>query len=205
MNGGGLIFGPAPSAWFARAERARDPVPVTPEQPGNRHPGVKILRYVLEESLARAAQVCRHSDPDHRIVSMRDVTDAAHGRVTSGVEESLWRVGDNANDLQCSPARSDEVPMGEIPLIQSMRSAVEAAPDDVPLRTHLARLLLESGAHEEAIRQAAALERDPGSADAREPLRRSAPARSGSGKQDRDESRQPRPKRVCSSRPTPVA
>ena len=36
-----------------------------------------LLHYVLEESSARAAQMCRHSHPDHRIVSMRDVTDAA--------------------------------------------------------------------------------------------------------------------------------
>ena len=68
--------------------------------------------------------------------------------------------------------------MGETPLIQSMRSAVEAAPDDVPLRTHLARLLLESGEREEAVRQAAAvLERDPASTDARDVLlRATAPA-----------------------------
>jgi SpoVK/Ycf46/Vps4 family AAA+-type ATPase len=68
--------------------------------------------------------------------------------------------------------------MGETPLIQSMRAAVDAAPDDVHLRTHLARLLLESGACDEAVRQAAAaLERDPGSADARDILlRATAPA-----------------------------
>jgi SpoVK/Ycf46/Vps4 family AAA+-type ATPase len=61
--------------------------------------------------------------------------------------------------------------VGETPLIQSMRTAVEAAPDDVPLRTHLARLLLESGERDEAVRQAAAvLERDPTSAEAREIL-----------------------------------
>jgi SpoVK/Ycf46/Vps4 family AAA+-type ATPase len=63
--------------------------------------------------------------------------------------------------------------MGETPLIQSMRAAVDAAPDDVHLRTHLARLLLESGARDDAVRQAAAaLERDPGSADARDILMR---------------------------------
>jgi SpoVK/Ycf46/Vps4 family AAA+-type ATPase len=68
--------------------------------------------------------------------------------------------------------------MGETPLIQSMRAAVDAAPDDVHLRTHLARLLLESGACDEAVRQAAAaLERDPGSTDARAVLlRATAPA-----------------------------
>ena len=63
--------------------------------------------------------------------------------------------------------------MGETPLIQSLRTAVGAAPDDVPLRTHLARLLLESGERDEAVRHAAAaLERDPASADARDILLR---------------------------------
>jgi SpoVK/Ycf46/Vps4 family AAA+-type ATPase len=53
------------------------------------------------------------------------------------------------------------------PLIESMRAAVAAAPDDVALRLHLASLLLDAGHKDEAIRNAAAaLERDPGSAEA---------------------------------------
>jgi SpoVK/Ycf46/Vps4 family AAA+-type ATPase len=71
--------------------------------------------------------------------------------------------------------------MGETPLIRSMRAAVDAAPDDVHLRTHLARLLLESGACDEAVRQAAAaLERDPGSTDARDVLLRATAPATGS-------------------------
>jgi len=36
-----------------------------------------VLHYVLEESSARAIDVCSQSYPDHRIVSMRDVTHQA--------------------------------------------------------------------------------------------------------------------------------
>ncbi|MEU1803258.1 ATP-binding protein [Streptomyces sp. NPDC019937] len=55
----------------------------------------------------------------------------------------------------------------ESPLIQSLRAAVAAAPDDVPLRLHLAGLLLEGGLGQDAISQtAAALQRDPGNAEA---------------------------------------
>ena len=44
----------------------------------------------------------------------------------------------------------------------SLRTAVEAAPDDVPLRLHLARLLAEAGENGEAIRHAAViLQQDP--------------------------------------------
>jgi SpoVK/Ycf46/Vps4 family AAA+-type ATPase len=47
-------------------------------------------------------------------------------------------------------------------LLNSLRTAVDAAPDDVPLRLHLARLLVEAGETAEAIRHAAAiLQRDP--------------------------------------------
>jgi SpoVK/Ycf46/Vps4 family AAA+-type ATPase len=49
------------------------------------------------------------------------------------------------------------------PLLESLRSAVESAPDDLTLRLHLARLLTEAGEHGEAIRHAAAvLQADPG-------------------------------------------
>ena len=55
------------------------------------------------------------------------------------------------------------------PLIRSLRTAVEAAPTDVPLRLHLAALLLDTGAQQEAVAQVAvALQHEPGSGDARE-------------------------------------
>jgi AAA+ superfamily predicted ATPase len=48
-------------------------------------------------------------------------------------------------------------------LLDSLRTAVEAAPDDPTLRMHLARLLSEAGEHAEAIRHAAVvLQSDPG-------------------------------------------
>ncbi len=48
-------------------------------------------------------------------------------------------------------------------LIQSLRAAVEAAPDDVALRMHFAQLLAANGQRDDAVRQAAViLQRDPG-------------------------------------------
>jgi SpoVK/Ycf46/Vps4 family AAA+-type ATPase len=48
-------------------------------------------------------------------------------------------------------------------VLDSLRRAVEAMPDDVPLRLHLATLLLSGGQRDEAIRQLGAiLQRDPG-------------------------------------------
>lgn len=65
--------------------------------------------------------------------------------------------------------------MPDSPLITSLRAAVAAAPDDVPLRLHLAEKLLEAGDRTEAVRHAAAaMERDPASADARELLLRAS-------------------------------
>ncbi|MGP3923120.1 tetratricopeptide repeat protein [Streptomyces sp. 8N616] len=56
----------------------------------------------------------------------------------------------------------------ETPLIRSLRAAVEAAPEDVPLRLHLAGLLLDAGRGDEAVAEiAAALQRSPGDAQAR--------------------------------------
>ncbi|WP_066942574.1 ATP-binding protein [Streptomyces lushanensis] len=56
----------------------------------------------------------------------------------------------------------------ESPLIRSLRAAVAAAPDDVPLRLHLAELLLAAGHAERAVTEAAvALQHAPGDADAR--------------------------------------
>ncbi|MGW6389854.1 tetratricopeptide repeat protein [Streptomyces sp. NPDC055103] len=56
----------------------------------------------------------------------------------------------------------------ESPLIRSLRTAVAAAPGDVPLRLHFAELLLAAGRNEEAVSEAAvALQHAPGDADAR--------------------------------------
>ncbi|MFJ4837570.1 ATP-binding protein [Streptomyces sp. NPDC088746] len=54
------------------------------------------------------------------------------------------------------------------PLIQSLRAAVAAAPADVPLRLHLAQLLLEEGRSDDAVAEAAVtLQHAPGDAQAR--------------------------------------
>ncbi len=53
------------------------------------------------------------------------------------------------------------------PLLESLRNAVAAMPDDVPLRLHLATMLLRAGQRDEAVRQlGAVLQRDPGNAEA---------------------------------------
>ncbi|WP_018349725.1 ATP-binding protein [Longispora albida] len=63
--------------------------------------------------------------------------------------------------------------MSEDPLIASLTAALEARPADVPLRVHLAGLLLAAGRSAEAIGQAAvALQHDPGSADAQGVMQR---------------------------------
>jgi hypothetical protein len=36
-----------------------------------------VIHYVVEQSPERAIQVCRQSYPDHRLISIRDVTDDA--------------------------------------------------------------------------------------------------------------------------------
>ncbi|MEU3504644.1 ATP-binding protein [Streptomyces hundungensis] len=54
------------------------------------------------------------------------------------------------------------------PLIQSLRTAVEAAPGDVPLRLHLAGLLLDAGRQDDAVMQVAvALQHAPGDSQAK--------------------------------------
>ncbi|WP_328944712.1 ATP-binding protein [Streptomyces sp. NBC_00250] len=56
----------------------------------------------------------------------------------------------------------------ESPLIRSLRAAVAAAPDDVPLRLHFGELLLSEGRNDEAVAEAAvALQHAPGDAGAR--------------------------------------
>jgi len=53
------------------------------------------------------------------------------------------------------------------PLLDSLRNAVAAMPDDVPLRLHLAMMLLRAGQRDEAVRHlGAVLQRDPGNAEA---------------------------------------
>ncbi|MZE76802.1 ATP-binding protein [Streptomyces xinghaiensis] len=64
-------------------------------------------------------------------------------------------------------------------LIQSLRTAVEAAPGDVPLRLHLAELLLAAGQSDAAVTEVAvALQHAPGDAQARQLMARAmgAPA-----------------------------
>jgi SpoVK/Ycf46/Vps4 family AAA+-type ATPase len=57
-------------------------------------------------------------------------------------------------------------------VLDSLRRAVEAMPDDVPLRLHLATLLLRDGQRDEAIRQVGAiLQRDPANTAALDLLR----------------------------------
>jgi len=52
-------------------------------------------------------------------------------------------------------------------VLDSLRKAVGAMPDDVPLRLHLATMLLRGGQHDEAVRHlGAVLQRDPGNAQA---------------------------------------
>ncbi len=54
------------------------------------------------------------------------------------------------------------------PLIRSLRTAVEAAPADVPLRLHLAEMLLDAGQPDAAVAEVAvALQHAPGDAQAR--------------------------------------
>ncbi|MCT4352746.1 AAA family ATPase [Streptomyces sp. Je 1-79] len=56
----------------------------------------------------------------------------------------------------------------ESPLIRSLRAAVAAAPEDVPLRLHFAELLLAEGRGDEAVTEAAvALQHAPGDGAAR--------------------------------------
>ncbi|MGA5419695.1 tetratricopeptide repeat protein [Streptomyces lavendulocolor] len=72
--------------------------------------------------------------------------------------------------------------MPDDPRVQSLRTAVAAAPADVLLRLHLARLQLEAGRPEAAVAEAAvALQHAPGHARARDLMARAmgAPARQG--------------------------
>jgi AAA+ superfamily predicted ATPase len=62
-------------------------------------------------------------------------------------------------------------------VLDSLRNAVNAMPDDVPLRLHLAVLLLQAGQRDEAVRHlGAVLQRDPGNAEALAMLTAPGPA-----------------------------
>jgi SpoVK/Ycf46/Vps4 family AAA+-type ATPase len=62
------------------------------------------------------------------------------------------------------------------PLLESLRAALDAAPDDVPLRMHFAELLARGGQRDEAVRQAAAiLQREPAHAGALQLITGAAP------------------------------
>src|ERR1700733_14333699 len=68
------------------------------------------------------------------------------------------------------------------PLLASLRNAVAAMPDDVPLRLHLAALLLRGEQRDEAVRHlGAVLQRDPGNAAALAMLTSGTSAASGPG------------------------
>ncbi len=72
----------------------------------------------------------------------------------------------------------------EPPVLDSLRKAVDAMPDDVPLRLHLATLLLRGGQRDEAVRQlGAVLQRDPGNAQALDLLRGPGPAPAEAGRE----------------------
>jgi SpoVK/Ycf46/Vps4 family AAA+-type ATPase len=68
------------------------------------------------------------------------------------------------------------VPVSDDALISSLSAAVDASPQDVPLRVHLASLLVTAGRNDEAVRHAAtALSLDPTSEAAREVLQNALP------------------------------
>ena len=70
----------------------------------------------------------------------------------------------------------------DLTVLASLRKAVEAIPDDVPLRVHLATLLMQAGQRDEAIRHVGAvLQRDPGNAEALALLQQSARPAGGAG------------------------
>ncbi len=70
--------------------------------------------------------------------------------------------------------------MRDTRLIRSLRVAVQASPDDVPLRLHLAELLLDVGKVEEAVTHvAAALQREPNSIEARALMGRAMASQAG--------------------------
>ncbi|MFJ7944536.1 AAA family ATPase [Streptomyces sp. NPDC096354] len=94
----------------------------------------------------------------------------------------------------------------ESPLIQSMRTAVAAAPTDVPLRLHLAELLLGEGLGEAAVAEAAvALQHAPGDTEARGLMMRAmglpAPAAGQPGPEPTPAPEKPRPQEPAPEAP----
>jgi ATP-dependent 26S proteasome regulatory subunit len=78
---------------------------------------------------------------------------------------------DNVRKVECVPLKGhSSVILGSMPddvLLTSLLAAVDAAPDDVPLRLHVAGLLAERGRPAEALQHCSqAIARDPGNADA---------------------------------------
>ena len=89
------------------------------------------------------------------------------------------------------------------PLLDSLRNAVAAMPDDLPLRLHLATMLLRAGLRDEAVRHlGAVLQRDPGNAEAirllTSPTEAAGPPASPSGEVDSS------PERVRGSSSSPT-
>jgi AAA+ superfamily predicted ATPase len=89
------------------------------------------------------------------------------------------------------------------PLLDSLRNAVAAMPDDLPLRLHLATMLLRAGLRDEAVRHlGAVLQRDPGNAEAirllTSPAEAAGPPASPSGEVDSS------PERVRGSSSSPT-
>jgi SpoVK/Ycf46/Vps4 family AAA+-type ATPase len=90
-------------------------------------------------------------------------------------------------------------------LITSLRAAIAATPDDVPLRLHLAELLLDNSSTDDAIAHiAAALQRSPGSTDARALMARAVGAPAKPGPSAQSEAATPRPEPAVPG-PEPVA
>jgi SpoVK/Ycf46/Vps4 family AAA+-type ATPase len=76
--------------------------------------------------------------------------------------------------LKVAPGGSDETSVNANHLLESLRVAVERAPDDLTLRLHYADLLGRDGQRDEAVRQAAyVLQTDPGNSGALEMISRS--------------------------------
>jgi SpoVK/Ycf46/Vps4 family AAA+-type ATPase len=70
--------------------------------------------------------------------------------------------GGGGRKLKDLPKCPDRHVVDTDPLLQSLKVAVDAAPDDVPLRMHYADMLGRAGERDEAVRQAAAiLQREP--------------------------------------------
>ncbi len=103
---------------------------------------------------------------------------AAAGLCRSAERESLVRVVFSLRISSCHALHRIRTYMDDEPaLLASLRQAVEAMPDDVPLRVHLATLLLQAGDRDEAVRQlGTVLQRDPANAAALRLLQQAAPA-----------------------------